>query len=83
MNQHFQMLRDYLDTASRGFATMRGQDQGVARVGYRAGKMFQHARNLLDKAFEELSKAAHEAMETVPPDDESEPPKKGPRKRRI
>ncbi len=80
MNKQFQELRDYLDTASRGFATMRGQGPDVARVGYRAGKMFQTAREMLDKGLEHSLGAVTGV--TVPPD-EPEPPKRGPRNRRI
>lgn len=94
MNQKFQDLSDYLQTAERGFATMRGQGPGVAKVGYRAGKMFQRARQMLDQAIEELERPIplEEVMddweakglvtkETVPPDPPTPKPKNGRRKR--
>jgi len=81
MNRQSQELRDYLQTAERGFATMRGQGHEVARVGYRAAKMFMRARQMLD-----LAMAAPEPEPeriTVPPDPPTPKPKNGPRKKRF
>lgn len=88
MNRQFQELRDYLQTAERGFATMRGQGSEVARVGYRAAKMFMNARQMLDQAMADPALNVAPGLvlkspdlETVPPDPPSPKPKNGRRKR--
>ena len=84
MNRQLQELRDYLQTAERGFASMRRQSPEVARVGYRAGKMFMRAKDMLDQATVEMELEPGLVLESVPPDPpEQNGPKNAPRKKRI